>query len=136
MALFDQLRQWAYRAIRPYWGADSARRKDWLAHCEARALLINSAFPDPLHWGEVSQVVKSVSKWCSLHITKVGFSEWQSAQAKKEVQKRAQKAGIASGLKRRAGSTTETAPWEVLGMSRATWYRRQSGVILPNSEKP
>lgn len=81
-------------------------------------------FPEPLLGNEVWHVAKSVAKWVWRKFTPDEFSAWQAAQGKK--------GGIASGESRRSGSLTEAAPWEAEGISRATWYRRKSGLIVPN----
>jgi hypothetical protein len=44
---------------------------------------------------------------------------------------RGRKGGLASGVVRLAGSIEEAKPWEAEGIGRATWYRRKSGLIVP-----
>jgi hypothetical protein len=123
--LFDELRKWACRAIRDYWGSGPRGWDEWLACCESRAGTVNAGFSMALHWSEVRHTAKSVARWTWKHVTAKGFSVWQAAQGKK--------AGIASGKARRVGSVTEAAPWAAEGVSRATWYRRQkSGLLVPN----
>jgi hypothetical protein len=123
--LFDQLRAWAYRAIRPYWRGGLHGWNAWLSECNSRALVFNGEFLDPLGGKEVWHIARSVAKYTWHNTTAEGFSEWQ-AQA-------GAKGGRASGKVRRAGSVTEAAPWAAEGISRATWYRRQkSGLIVPS----
>lgn len=125
VALFDRVRHWAYRAIRPYWGTGLQGWNAWLSLCNSRALTYNADFLTPLHGREVWHLARSVAKWTWRNTTAEGFSAWQAAQGRK--------AGIASGKARRAGSVTEAAPWVAEGVSRATWYRRlKSGLIVPD----
>jgi hypothetical protein len=35
---------------------------------------------------------------------------------------------------RRAGSVEEAKPWEAEGISRKTWYRRKSGLLVPGED--
>ena len=127
VSLFDQVCQWAYRAIRPFWGGGLGGWNGWLSLCNSRALTLNSNFPQPLGGKEVWHIAKSVAKYCWKCTTSEGFSAWQSAQGRK--------GGLASGITRRNGSIVEAAPWVAEGVSRATWYRRKSGVLVPNSSE-
>jgi hypothetical protein len=125
VALFDRVRQWAYRAIRPYWGSGLQGWNAWLSQCNSKALTYNADFLSPLDGREVWHLARSVAKWTWQHTTAEGFSAWQAAQGRK--------AGKASGVMRRVGSVTEAAPWVAEGVSRATWYRqRKSGLIVPD----
>lgn len=126
VALFDRVRHWAYRAIRPYWGTGLQGWNAWLSLCNSRALTYNADFLTPLDGREVWHLARSVAKWTWRNTTAEGFSAWQAAQGRK--------AGIASGKVRRAGSTEEAQPWVAEGISRRTWYRRQkSGLLVPDS---
>lgn len=117
VALFDRVRHWAYRAIRPYWGTGLQGWNAWLSLCNSRALTYNADFLTPLHGREVWHLARSVAKWTWRNTTAEGFSAWQAAQGRK--------AGIASGKVRRAGSTEEAQPWVAEGISRRTWYYRR-----------
>jgi hypothetical protein len=61
---------------------------------------------------DVKSIARSISKYHYVNYTERGFSEWQSRNGKR------------SGESRRKGSLTEAKPWESLGISRATWYRK------------
>lgn len=115
--LFDLLRQHAYKVVRNHKTFDSFQ-----SHLNARALTQNADFPAPLDCREVWQIVKSVSKWVwrrfDLAASDKKFSQLQAAR------------GRASGEARRSGSITESEPWVAVGVSRATWYRRKSGLIV------
>jgi hypothetical protein len=125
VALFDLTRKWAYKAIRSYWGGGLDGWNRWLSVANSRALVYNGDFKQPLGGREVWHIARSVAKWTWRNTTAEGFSAWQAAQGRK--------GGKASGIVRRAGSVTEAKPWEAEGLSRATWYRRKSGVIVPDS---
>lgn len=111
--LFEQLRQWAYKAIRQGW-PDFER---WQTACLDRALMYNAGFSTPLDHQEVAHVARSVGKWVHQHFDPAAFSAWQAAQGRK--------AGIRSGEVRRQGTELEhdRQPWLAAGVSRATWYR-------------
>lgn len=109
--LFDNLRQWSYSAVRQYWRPDGYNA--WLGACIDRASYLNQ-FANPLPYQEVRGIGKSVAKWVWKTFTPSGFRQVQSSRGKR------------SGEVRREGSISETKPWESEGISRATWYRRQS----------
>lgn len=96
VALFDRVRHWAYRAIRPYWGTGLQGWNAWLSLCNSRALTYNADFLTPLDGREVWHLARSVAKWTWRNTTAEGFSAWQAAQGRK--------AGIASGKVRRSAS--------------------------------
>lgn len=118
VALFDKLRKWAYRSIRPFWGGGLGGWNAWLSLCNSRALVMNCDFAVPLGGKEIWHLARSVAKWTWQYTTEQGFSDWQAAQGRK--------GGKASGAVRRVNSITDTEPWAIAGVSRATWYRRQS----------
>lgn len=101
VALFDRLRQWAYRAIRPHWGGGLQGWNAWLSQCNSRALTYNADFLTPLDGREVWHLARSVAKWTWRNTTAEGFSAWQAAQGRK--------AGIASGKVRRSASEDKRA---------------------------
>ncbi|MGA7778583.1 MAG: replication initiation protein [Paraburkholderia sp.] len=149
--LFDELRKYAYRAIRKYWhdGFDS-----WFSHLEDRAQELNMRFPAPLVYAEVRNTAKSVAKWAWKYFSQQAFNNRQKAVACKRGERTRQKvlaavdridspriADIAAAccLSKRqvqriasqprdqylAGSVEQQLPWEQEGISRRTWYRRQ-----------
>ena len=114
VALFDDLRTWAYKSIRPFWGTGLAGWNSWLPLCNSRALVMNCDFVVPLGGKEVWHVARSVSKWTWQHTTKQGFSDWQSAQGRK--------GGLASGRTRAAASENKAASAKLMratGMTQA-----------------
>lgn len=112
---FDNLRKWAYNAIRR---AGWPSYNVWLDMCLEHVEKTNGAFENPLGYGEIKQIAISVAKWTHRHITEQGFSEVQRAR-----------------IRKRWGYDTEARnkPWEALGISRATYYRqKKTGLILPD----
>lgn len=101
VALFDRVRHWAYRAIRPYWGTGLQGWNAWISLCNSRALTYNADFLTPLDGREVWHLARSVAKWTWRNTTAEGFSAWQAAQGRK--------AGIASGKVRRSASEEKRA---------------------------
>lgn len=95
--VFDDLRKWAYRAIRQGW----PDYRQWLAACEQRAVGINAGFKGPMPQAECRHIAKSVAKWTHKHITEQGFSEYQAAQG--------HKGGVRSGEVRREASADKAA---------------------------
>jgi hypothetical protein len=123
VTLFDELRRWAYRGIRRYWGGGLDGWNAWLSSCNSRALTLNAELFGGrlLHEREVWHIARSVAKWTWRHFKPDKFSALQAAR------------GRASGEARRQGSISEAQPWLAEGISRATWYRRRSGLIVPRS---
>lgn len=117
--LFEQLRLWAYRAIRQGWPDFD----QWQAACNDRALMYNAGFAVPLDHQEVRHVASSVARYTFKNFSPAGFSAWQAAQGRK--------GGIRSGEVRRAGSEAEAQPWVALGISRATYYAHKAAGKLP-----
>jgi hypothetical protein len=123
VTLFDWLRHYAYRQVRHY-KTDVRNFVLWQAHLNTKALERNGDFQYPLDQREVWYIVKSVAKWVwrrfDVAASDARFSALQAAR------------GRASGEARRKGSISELQPWLAEGISRATWYRRRSGLIVPS----
>lgn len=115
--LFEKLRTWAYRAIRQGW-PEYGR---WLEAVLARADAYND-FESPLPLSEVRATAKSMAKYTHRNFSEIGFSRWQAVQGAK--------GGVKSGLVRRQGSAAEGKPWEKMGISRSTYYRRKAAGII------
>lgn len=113
-ALFEKLRLWAYKAIRQGW-PDADR---WQQAVIERARGYNT-FDRVLNDNEVRGIARSVAKFTHRRFTESGFSAWQAAQGRK--------GGKASKRRPVAGSERTEKPWESLGISRRTYYRRKNG---------
>lgn len=77
--LFDDLRQWSYKAIRQGFPAF----EQWLAAVEQRAAMINLQFEQPLPHNELKHIAKSVAKWTNTNFSAQGFRQWQSNNGKR-----------------------------------------------------
>ncbi|MFC1502808.1 replication initiation protein [Pseudomonadota bacterium] len=115
---FDSVRHWAYKAIRDYWRPDYA--SSWedavLARCEA----INMGYVTPMPYSEVKSIAKSIAKWTIKHFTPAKFSESQAVKGAK-----GGKRSKGGGRPVNQQSDAQLKPWEVLGISRATYYRKK-----------
>lgn len=122
--IFEKLRRWAYQHVDEYRMTAGTPQNAWLHACYERACTYNRQFAEPLDPRECSHIAKSVANWTwSYYRGKAEsdrrFSALQAARGRK------------SGQQRRIGSEAEQKPWEGLGISRATYYRRkQNGVRL------
>lgn len=113
--MFDTVRYWAYKAIRAHRGSTFAI---WLGKVLEQCQNANSAFIEPLPYSEVKATAKSIARYCW---KKDGYhyQEFIDRQSRK-----GKLGGIQSGIIRRKDSVTEKKPWLILGISRATYYRR------------
>jgi len=118
--LFDNTRQWAYRAIREYWAPNYKRK--WNAAVYDKVESTNSQFNVPLPVSEVKAIAKSIANWTYREFTPEKFRQ---SQAKKGA-----KGGKASKRKPVANSERTLKPWEDLGISRRTYFRwKDSGKL-------
>lgn len=79
--LFDQLRTWAYKAVRGYWkpgGYD-----EWQAAVKAKAGAYN-VFETPLPAKEVGHIAKSIGKWVWQHFTPAEFRAVQAHRGRRK----------------------------------------------------
>lgn len=103
--LFDQLRAWAYVAVRDYRGN---KVRVWNEAVAAQAESLNT-FATPLMAAEVKSIAKSVAKWVWKHDKEAyaRFREVQRGRGLKTRRETLSKAGKASGAARRAASDEE-----------------------------
>lgn len=86
-----------------------------IAHCTS----LNEGLPEPMTFNEVKGIARSISRYCW---RKDGYyyQEFIDRQSRK---------GAIGGKKSKRGvkvdSERSTKPWEAMGISRATYYRRQ-----------
>jgi len=115
--LFELLRRWAHRQVLAFKRAGRSFEQ-WQTYVLDQAEAINiSAFPhDPLPYSEVKSTAKSVAKWAWAHFTEAAFSAIQAARGRK------------GGRPRTTARGGE--PWQTLGISRPTWYRRRKAGLL------
>lgn len=122
--LFDELRAWAYKAIR---SQDWPDYNQWLNACFDRASGYNVNFTTPLDISEVKHTAKSVAKWTHRNFNRRTFDDYVARTHTSEIQAiRGRKGGLVGKGGRPAIITTNGNPWDELGISRATWYRLQN----------
>ena len=115
--MFDTVRFWAYKAIRAHRGSTF---DVWLGKVLEQCQNANSAFIEPLPYSEVKATAKSIARYCW---KKDGYhyQEFIDRQSRK---------GAMGGKKSKRlpvdGSEASTKPWESMGISRATFYRRKN----------
>ena len=80
--LFEELRNWSYRAIRQGWPA----YKQWLDACLTRAQGINLNFSKPLPFSEVKATAVNVAKWTHKRITQGDFEHYVAKTHTPEIQ--------------------------------------------------
>jgi hypothetical protein len=83
VTLFDVLRKWAQKGIRPFWGGGLQAWNAWQSAVNTRALEVNADLFGVrlLDHREVWHIGRSVGKWTWKHITAQGFSAWQAKAA-------------------------------------------------------
>jgi hypothetical protein len=110
VTMFDQLRRFAYQEIRSFHGNLLAFRIRLLEMGRE----MNMKFESRLSDREVGSIARSIAKWTTEHFSPERFSEIQRARANR----------------RWAGRVIRSEPWEALGMSRATYYRKKKVGML------
>lgn len=148
--IFEHVRVWAYRAIRQFWGKSYSQ---WFEAVEDKCKSHNMTFTEGLIDAEVSQIAKSISRWTWKHFTPEGFAayqrglvcvRWKNESRKVEgvrllnlglnVNEVAEALDVCTAtvynwrneLEPEGETLTEKEPWAALGISRATWYRRNN----------
>jgi|TARA_B100001079_G_scaffold267652_1_gene276744 hypothetical protein len=116
--LFEHLRLWAYKAIRQGW-PEYGR---WFEACLTKAEGYNiqqfaGTKAGKLPFNEVKATAKSVATYTHKHFSPEGFRAYQAASGRK--------GGKVSKRPPVAGSEATEKPWEALGISRATYYRKK-----------
>jgi len=121
--LFDKTRKWAYRAIRQGW----PKYEQWLNSCHERTIAYNLQFPLPLDESEVMAIAKSVAKWTYNKLSKDSFDLFVKKTHSSEIQSIRGKIGgkKSNGGGRPKTTTAECTPWDILGISRSTYYRKR-----------
>lgn len=127
--LFDNCREWAYSAIRDYWGPGGEGA--WFDAVRDNLEQMNCALTDPLGSQEIKHLAKSISSWTWKHTTPGGFRAAQAARGAKSGEKRgrqaAERAEQAKALKDQGMTQRQIA--EEMGVSQKTvcnWLRRLS----------
>ena len=119
--IFENVRSWAYRAIREYWG----NSEEWYSAVKVQCGLLNSEFEHCLSESEINQIAKSISVWVWRHITPEGFSRFQRGLVKRRWDKESRKSEGVTMLK--AGFSVDEV-CDMLNVSTATVYRWREGM--------
>ena len=127
----------------------------FLRECRAQAFEINNGFGEPLGFREVQSVAKSVAKWAWAESTFEQFSRIQAYRAQARTRRNLDILAKVPNLRKpiefgscrqlldRSGRTarryraqprseyetqslSRAAPWQAMGISRRTYYRRKS----------
>jgi hypothetical protein len=110
VTVFDELRVFAYSEVLKFRRAGE-RFEAWRSRVAIVADGINKQFPLPMRPAEVRGIVKSVSEWTWKHFSLEKFSARQLACVNQRWKDHV--------------AASKTKPWEALGISRATYYRRK-----------
>lgn len=78
--IFDNVSNWAYKAIRDYWSPNYYDK--WFESVLGRCMDENTQFNEPLPYSEIKAIAKSIAKWTYKHFTPSGLSEWHSKKGK------------------------------------------------------
>ena len=114
--MFNTVRKWAYTAVRAHRGGIY---NTWLEEVTKQCLSVNEAFLEALPYSEIKATAKSIAEYC-----------WKKdAYCYQEFVDRQSRKGAIGGKKSKRlpvdGSEASTKPWESMGISRATFYRRK-----------
>lgn len=115
--IFDDLRFWAYKQ-----DTTEISFSDWLTRCLDKAIRHNS-FESPLPLLEVQAIAKSVAQYTYYKKFDESFAEYVQRTHTSEIQA---KRGAIGGKKSKGGGRPSLgSPWEQLGISRRTYFRKK-----------
>lgn len=116
--LFDEIRTWAYQQVREF-KRNGVGSEQWQMAVQSQAERLKAdKFDLPLPLSEIRAISKSIARWTWRQFSPQKFSAIQSARGKR------------GG--RPQTTTANGAPWAVMGISRATYYRRlKCGILVP-----
>jgi hypothetical protein len=83
--IFDNLREWAYKAVREYWNGE--RFDEWFNSVTRTAETMNGKLPRPLDAREVVHIAKSVARWTWREFTPDGLEALISRTHTPELQR-------------------------------------------------
>jgi hypothetical protein len=115
--IFDKLRkEAAYSEVREFKRLGKSR-DEFQAWLDEIGWRLNGQLLNPLNFSDIRATAKSIAKWTWARFDNERFRARQAHLSK------------VANAKRWAGHVAESAtePWKVLGMSRATYYRRKKG---------
>jgi len=85
--LFDDVKTWAYKAIRQGW----PQYEQWYNAVLQRTEMLNAKFKQPMQYNEYKHIAKSIANWTHGNFSKSGFAQWQSNNGKRSGIVRAKK---------------------------------------------
>ena len=128
--LFDTVRKWAYKAIRGYWQPNYKAK--WSDAVLGAVEGLNGQFSEPLPFSEVKSIAKSITNWTYKHFTPAAFSKEQAKRGKKGGKAGTGEAKAKGGKVSKRGTSVDSErtlkPWENMGISRATYYRKKGKI--------
>lgn len=120
--LFDCIRQWSYRNVLLY-KETNAGLEQWLRAVLYQCEMVNQQFPSPMSPSELKGIAKSIAKWTWREFSEKEFRQIQRRRACKR------------WANRSAISVEQAKPWEVMGISRSTYYNRQKAGVPKLAEQ-
>ena len=114
--MFQQGASWSYRAVMEFKQANAPFQL-WHNAVKDRLKDINAGFPEQLPYSEVKATAKSIATWVWQRFSEQGLKKWHAEKGRE--------GGKKSKRGAKADSERSTKPWEAMGISRATYYRRQ-----------
>lgn len=79
--LFENVRKWAYKAIREYWQPNYKRAWNNVVYDQVES--VNGQFTVPLPISEVKSIAKSIANWTYLHFSPEKFRQSQAVKGSK-----------------------------------------------------
>ena len=76
--LFDDVKTWAYRAIRQGW----PQYEQWYNAVLQRTEMLNAKFNQPMSYNEYKHIARSIATYTHKHFSPLGFALWQSNNGK------------------------------------------------------
>ncbi|WP_367613837.1 primase C-terminal domain-containing protein [Salmonella enterica] len=100
--------------------------------CHERASAYNLQFSAPLDENEVRAISKSIAKWTHCNFSSECFHKYIDRTHSPEIQSARGKKSRGGGRKKGSvnnSSNEQIKPWNLLGISRATFYRKKRNVL-------
>lgn len=121
-SVFDDTRRWAYPAVLSFKAAGGTL-EGWIARLTNIAMAHNCVFDSPMSIRECAAIAKSIGKWTWARFSAVAMARRQSFLGKR-------------GNAKRWEDHVKQQPWEGMGISRATYYRRKKAAGASVARSP
>jgi hypothetical protein len=119
--VFDDLRHWAYKQEK----CDNFNA--WFNKLLIKAISYNT-YSKPMDLKEVEQIAKSVAQYTFNRTFNESFTDYIARTHTSEIQ--AKRGAIGGKVSKGGGRPPLGKPWEVMGISRATYFRRKKNGTL------